>query len=167
MSEPPIQIAMICTGNICRSPMAEVIFKQMIAEDSFLNDRILVSSAGTANWHVGRSMDPRARKALDEAGFIGEGTAGRFADASYLDQMDYVVAMTKEQVLDIRSRLTNPLTHVILLRNLVDPGSDLDLPDPYYGTENDFRKCLTMITAAGQRLTLEFRRRLGADSCGA
>ena len=58
MGEPELRVATICTGNICRSPMAEVILKHLIAEDPELNRHVLVTSAGTASWHVGRRDGP-------------------------------------------------------------------------------------------------------------
>ncbi|HUV58085.1 MAG TPA: low molecular weight protein-tyrosine-phosphatase [Acidimicrobiales bacterium] len=164
MTDQTIRIAMICTGNICRSPMAEVALRHLVAEDPFLVDHVIVTSAGTANWHVGDPMDHRARRALDEAGYLLEGTPAAFADADYLNAHNIVVVMTREHVDEVSSRLTNERTEVIMLRNLLEPGLDLDVSDPYYGTIEDFRQCLDVLISAGQRLTSEFRLRLGADS---
>ncbi len=144
--------------------MAEVAVRHLVAEDMFLNGHVVVTSAGTANWHVGDAMDPRARRALNDAGFTGAGTPGAFADAAYLDAHDLVVVMTREHLVDVKDRLTNERTEVVLLRNLIEPGCNLDLADPYYGTIDDFRECLTTIRSVGRRLTEEFRRRLGAGS---
>lgn len=163
VTDQTIRIAMICTGNICRSPMAEVALRQLISEDSFLRDHVIVTSAGTANWHVGDPMDPRARRALDDAGYSLDGTPAAFADTAYLDAHDMVVVMTREHAAEVAARLTNDRTEIILLRNLLEPGLDLDVADPYYGTIDDFRQCLDVLSSAGQRLTSEFRLRLGAD----
>jgi protein-tyrosine phosphatase len=167
VANTPYRIAMICTGNICRSPMAEVSFRHLVAEDDLLARRVLVSSAGTAKWHVGSPMDGRARRALDRAGFTLEGTPGAYADSQYLDEHDLVVVMTREHLHDVHTRITNDSTDVIMLRNLIQPGLDLDVPDPYYGDDDEFDQCLGVLTAAGRRLTSEFRRRWGADSLGA
>ena len=167
LNEPTINVAVICTGNICRSPMAEVVLCRLIADDPFLDGHVLVTSAGTANWHVGAAMDPRARSALDRAGFTSPATPGAYADRRYLNAHDVVVVMTREHVHEVRRRLDNPLTQVLMLRNLLDPGSDLDVADPYYGNDDDFDECLDMIIRASERLTLEFRRRLGGGSPGA
>jgi protein-tyrosine phosphatase len=155
---------MICTGNICRSPMAEVVLKHFVDADSFLRDRVEVTSAGTANWHVGSAMDARARRSLDRAGFPGEGSLAAFADRTYLDHHDLVIGMTREHVHEVKKRLTNQSTEVIQLRNLIEPGLDLDLFDPYYGGDIDFDECLETLRAGGQRLTLEFRSRLDEGS---
>jgi protein-tyrosine phosphatase len=109
-------------------------------------------------------MDPRARGALDRAGFGGAGSLGAYADRAYLDRQDVVIGMTREHVHEVKKRLTNPSTEVILMRNLTEPGRDLDLFDPYYGDDSEFDECLEMVRAGGQCLTLEFRQRLGGGS---
>ena len=144
--------------------MAEVVVKHFVESDLLLRHRVEVTSAGTANWHVGSPMDFRARKALDRAGFDGPGSPAAFADRSYLDYHDVVVAMTREHVHEVKKRLSNRSTQVVQLRNLIEPGRDLDLFDPYYGGDDEFDECLEMIRGAGRCLTSEFRRRLDAGS---
>jgi len=150
---------MICTGNICRSPMAEVVVKHFVDADSSLRGFVDVTSAGTANWHVGSQMDGRARRALDRAGFNGAGSLAAFADRAYLNDQDLVIGMTREHVHEVRKRLSNDATEVLLLRNLSEPGSNLDLFDPYYGDDAEFDECLDVLTRGGQRLTSVFRQR--------
>jgi low molecular weight protein-tyrosine phosphatase len=167
VTETRLRVAMICTGNICRSPMAEVVLRHFVDAESSLRGSIHVTSAGTANWHVGSPMDDRARRALDRAGFDGAGSLAAFADRAYLDDQDIVVGMTREHVHEVRKRLTNDTTEVILLRNVIEPGRDLDLFDPYYGDDVEFDECLDVLRRGGRRLTSEFRRRLDGDSSGA
>lgn len=165
MVETRLRVAMICTGNICRSPMAEVVVKHFVEADSSLRGLVDVTSAGTANWHVGSQMDDRARRALDRAGFNGEGSLAAFADRAYLNDQDFVIGMTREHVHEVRKRLSNDATEVLLLRNLSEPGSNLDLFDPYYGDDAEFDECLDVLTRGGQRLTSVFRQRRDEDSC--
>jgi len=162
--ETRLRVAMICTGNICRSPMAEVVLQHFVDADSSLRGHVDVTSAGTANWHVGSPMDLRARGALDRAGFLGAGSLAAYADRAYLDRQDVVIGMTREHVHEVKTRLSNRRTDVILLRNLIEPGRELDLFDPYYGDDAEFDECLETVRAGGQRLTLEFRQRLGGGS---
>jgi protein-tyrosine phosphatase len=165
VAETRLRVAMICTGNICRSPMAEVVVKHFVEADSSLRGFVDVTSAGTANWHVGSQMDERARRALDRAGFNGEGSLAAFADRAYLNDQDLVIGMTREHVHEVRKRLSNDATEVLLLRNLSEPGSNLDLFDPYYGDDAEFDECLDVLTRGGQRLTSVFRQRRDEDSC--
>lgn len=164
MVEMRLRVAMICTGNICRSPMAEVVLQDFVDADLSLRGFVNVTSAGTANWHVGTPMDLRARGALDRAGFGGAGSLGAYADRAYLDRQDVVIGMTREHVHEVRKRMSNQSTEVILLRNVIEPGRDLDLFDPYYGNDDEFDECLEVVREGGQRLTSEFRWRWGEGS---
>ncbi len=130
--------------------MAEVAFFSLAERDPRWRGRLVVSSAGTARWHVGAPMDPRARRALDRAGYVADGTPAAFADGDYLDNLDLVVVMTREHREDVRARARRPVK-VELLRNLVTPGCDLDLADPYFGDDSAFDACLATITEAGRR----------------
>ncbi len=147
--------------------MAEVALRQLIADDIVLRGRVEVTSAGTAKWHVGSPMDPRARRALDRAGLHLAGSPGGYADRAYLDSHDIVVVMTREHLADVRARLTNEATEVIMLRNLLSPGSNLDVADPYYGDDAEFDECLELLRRGGQRLTSVLRRRCDGGSYGA
>jgi protein-tyrosine phosphatase len=160
VSHPELSVATICTGNICRSPMAEVVLKHLIAEDPQLADHVVVTSAGTASWHVGSAMDPRARDALDRAGYRLGGSPGAYATREFLDAQDVVVVMTREHRSEVQARLTNPATEVILWRNLVDPSKDLDVPDPYYGDDAEFDACLGVISAGSEALLSRLRAHL-------
>jgi protein-tyrosine phosphatase len=140
--------------------MAEVVLRHLIADDPLLKDHVNVTSAGTANWHVGSPMDPRARAALDRAGYPGAGTLGAYADAAFLDGQDLVVVMTREHLRDVQLRLTNTNTEVVLWRNLLESAHDLDVADPYYGGDDEFDECLAILSVGGLRLTSILRTRL-------
>jgi protein-tyrosine phosphatase len=141
--------------------MAEVVLRQRAEDDPRLAGRLTVSSAGTANWHVGSSMDERARAALDRAGFSGAGTRGLFADTAYLHQQDVVVVMGVEHRRDVIQRLASTTTEVVTLRSLLGHGDDLDVADPYYGTDSDFDECLDVIRRGVEALAERLARRLG------
>ena len=164
MARPTLHVATICTGNICRSPMAEVVLKHFVAADPLLRDHIVVTSAGTARWHVGSPMDPRARAALDRAGLSLPGSIATYADTAYLQCQDLVVVMTRGHLHEVNDHLRDT-TVTLLWRNLLEPGLDLDVPDPYFGDDRDFDECLAMFRAAGPRLTSVLRQRWGEHSC--
>lgn len=161
---PLFRVSVICTGNICRSPMAEVVFRHQIATDDFLANRVEVTSAGTANWHVGRPMDWRARKALDQAGLSEDAEPAVFANAEYLNAHDLIIVMTRDHVHEVNSRLTNRASRVMMLRNLQEPGMNLDVADPYYGDLADFAACIELFRESGRYLTSALRQQLGAET---
>ena len=144
--------------------MAEVVLKHLVARDSTLDGHVIVTSAGTANWHVGDPMDSRARAALDRAGYRFAGSPAAFADRRYLDAQDIVVVMTREHLAEVKVRLRSDHTEVLLWRTLLDPGTELDVADPYYGDDQAFDECLAVLSSGGQRLIEEFRQRLDARS---
>lgn len=167
MSSEALHVAAVCTGNICRSPMAEVVLQALVASDTGLAGHVLVTSAGTARWHLGAAMDPRARAALDRGGLTLSGTPARYADGPYLDRQDLVLVMTTEHRREVRQRLTNASTEVLLWRELSEPGHDLEVADPYYGDDVDFDRCLVELRRAVPRLREELHRRWDARSSGA
>ena len=164
MSSPVLRVSVICTGNICRSPMGEVIFRHHVDADESLRGRVQVTSAGTANWHVGEPMDRRARDALDRAGYVGAGSPGAYADRAYLERQDLLIVMTREHLHEVRERVGRPLPDAVLLRSFADDGHGRDVADPYYGDDREFDECLELLRECCRRLTSGFRQRLGADS---
>ncbi len=142
--------------------MGEVLLRHRVASDPVLVGTVEVSSAGTARWHVGAAMDPRARRALDRAGLTGPGSPAAYASADYLRTQDLVVVMTREHVHEVRARLNGASTDVALWREFAAPGSGLEIPDPYYGDDDDFAACLTLLSSSGPAVIAELRRRRGA-----
>jgi protein-tyrosine phosphatase len=143
--------------------MAEVVLGDLVERDDRLRGRVRVSSAGTARWHVGDEMDPRARRALDRAGWAGPGSAAAFADSAYLDAHDVVIVMTREHRADVLARLTRRDVQVILLRELLGE-TGLDLADPYYGDDDAFDECLDVIRRAAERWVEGVARSLGPST---
>ena len=115
---------------------------------------------GTANWHVGDEMDPRARRALERAGYTQPGSTALFASEEYLNDQDVVVVMTREHLATVRERLTNPGTDVLLWRQLIDPSRERDVADPYYGDDREFDDCLDVLVRGAHLLVEKLRSRV-------
>jgi len=158
-----VKVSAICTGNICRSPIAEVIIRALVADDPLLHGKVEVTSAGTARWHVGSPMDQRSQRALQRAGYHDDGTRGIFADSEFLASHDLVLVMTREHAQDIRARHAD--VDIILLRSLL--GAELDVPDPYYGDDAEFDACLALIERGCRELIPILRERVHAEQLGA
>ncbi|GGL06094.1 protein-tyrosine-phosphatase [Nocardia jinanensis] len=139
-----LHISFVCTGNICRSPMAEKILLGHLSRAG-LDDRVRVSSAGTHDWHAGSAADPRTTATLRRHGYptghraTGFGT--EHADA------DLIVGMTTEHDRNLAVRGI-PFQRRRLLRSF-DPGADgTEVPDPYYGGTEEFELVREQIEAA-------------------
>lgn len=141
-SEKRLFVAFVCTGNICRSPMAARVFEAELAKAG-LAEAVVVSSAGTAGWHVGEPMDERSAKALRTNGYDDRHVA-RQVD-SHLLSADLLIAMDGGHLRALRDWVPEP-DRVRLLRSF-DPAahSAADVPDPYYGGPDGFEDVLAMI----------------------
>ncbi|MFD3733977.1 low molecular weight protein-tyrosine-phosphatase [Streptomyces sp. NPDC058632] len=149
---------LVCTGNICRSPMAESVFRARIVEAG-LDGVVEADSAGTDGRHAGDGADPRAVAVLEENGYAADHTARRF-DPSWFARLDPVVALDASHPRTLRrlAPTQRDADKVRLLRSY-DPGAgdDLDVPDPYYGETDGFYACLEMVEAAGTGLLSSIR----------
>lgn len=149
----PYRVCFVCTGNICRSPMAESVFRSY-AEEAGLDGRVEVDSAGTGPWHEGDGADRRAIAALTAHGYEQRHIARQF-QAAWFSGLDLVIALDSGHLHELRALAPTPedAAKVRLLRDYdadADPGAPggLDVPDPYYGGAEDFEACLEMIEAA-------------------
>jgi protein-tyrosine phosphatase len=156
------RVCFVCTGNICRSPMAESVFRARLAEAG-LGDRVEADSAGTGGWHEGEAADPRTVRILEEHGYDAEHVARRF-QPSWFARLDLVIALDLSHLTALRrlAPTEEDARKVRLLRSY-DPSAadDLDVPDPYYGGPDGFEECLEMVEAASTGLLADVRERLG------
>ncbi len=155
----PLSLVFVCTGNICRSPMAEVVLRRLAAarvldDGSALADHLAVSSAGTGGWHEGEPMDPRARTALERRGYADHGHRARAFKTAWLPGVDLVVCMDRDHRQTLaglaRARAGDDRyeERLVLLRAFGrGGGGDVDVPDPYYGDEGGFERCLDLVEA--------------------
>ncbi|MHB9852280.1 low molecular weight protein-tyrosine-phosphatase [Streptomyces krungchingensis] len=145
----PYRVCFVCTGNICRSPMAESVFRARV-EEAGLDHQVEVDSAGTGGWHEGDGADPRTVAVLEAHGYGSDHTARQF-QASWFSRLDLVVALDSGHLKALRRLAPTPedAAKVGLLRSY-DPtaGDDPDVPDPYYGRMDGFEECLEMVEAA-------------------
>ena len=152
------RVCFVCTGNICRSPMAESVFRARVAEAG-LDGLVEVDSAGTGGWHEGDGADPRTVSVLEEHGYDGGHTARQFR-AAWFSRLDLVVALDAGHLKALRRLAPTPedAAKVRLLRSY-DPaaGDALDVPDPYYGGRDGFEECLEMVEAASEALLAAVR----------
>jgi protein-tyrosine phosphatase len=147
----PYRIGFVCLGNICRSPMADVILSEMVASAGLggLGGLVDVASCGTGDWHIGHPMDPRAAAQLESAGYDPSTHRAQQFAASWLDR-DLLLAMDAKNLADLTAaggtsdRVRMFRSFDPLLPADAGPG-DLDVPDPYYGAEDGFVEVIGIV----------------------
>jgi protein-tyrosine phosphatase len=155
-----IRVLFVCMGNICRSPMAEGIFRRLVEQAGYA-EQIQIDSAGTHAFHIGEPPDARAQAATARRGADISGLRGRLADAEDFVRYDYVLAMDHENYEHLRALC--PSGHEQKLKLFLEFATrttERAVPDPYYGAVSGFDRVLDLIEDAAQGLLDEVCRRL-------
>lgn len=152
-------VALVCLGNICRSPIAHVVLEDRLAKAG-LDDRVAVVSSGTGGWHEGEPMDRRAAAVLRDAGYDPSRHRARTFTTDWYAEHDLLLAMDHSNRADMldQSPTVEQQSQVRLFREF-DPGAregDDEVPDPWYGGSDGFRDVLAMV----ERTTDELVARL-------
>lgn len=162
MADDRVRVLFVCLGNICRSPMAEGVFRHLV-EGAGLTGRFEIDSAGTGAWHEGEPPDSRAAEAALRRGIALSGKARQIRPAD-LGEFDYILAMDADNLdtLDRLRRLVAPDAELALLRDFdAEAGDDRDVPDPYYGGPRGFDVVCDMIERSCRGLLAHIRRERG------
>lgn len=145
MTATRTRVLFVCMGNICRSPTAEGVFRGMV-EKSRLAGLIDIDSAGTTGAHAGQAPDPRAIEVASRRGYALADLRARQVTPADFDQSDYIIAMDEMNVRYLKGMCPTRLAQRIEL--LLDYGGEEDeseVPDPYYGSMQDFEHALDLI----------------------
>ena len=148
-----IAVAFVCLGNICRSPMAEQVFRARLAESPAAG-HVSVCSGGTSGWHIGEEMDRRSALTLLRHGYRAEHSASQFT-AEDFDEVDLVLAMDLANLEHLRAIApTDADREKVRLFRSFDPKAPerAEVPDPYYGGPQGFEVVLHMVEAAADGL---------------
>ncbi len=142
----PQRILFVCLGNICRSPMAEALFRHQVKEEG-RSAEFEINSAGTADWEVGSPPDSRMRSTAARHGVLLAGRARQFRVADF-DRFDVIVAMDRENRSHLAWMARSEIDrNKIRMMREFDPRAEgeLDVPDPYYGGEAAFEAVFQML----------------------
>jgi protein-tyrosine phosphatase len=133
------RVEVVCTGNICRSPIGEIVLRAKLAEAGVTD--VVVTSSGTSGWHIGDAMDSRAAAALRRRGYDGSAHRAQEFRSCWFAERDLVLAMDSGHLSALNRRLGDEAVTVELF-------ADVDVPDPYYGENEGFDDVLDQIEKA-------------------
>lgn len=163
------RVMTVCTGNICRSPMAEVVLRDRL-EAAGLGDRVVVDSTGVSDEEHGNPIDRRARASLVARGYPVPSHAARQVRAGDLAERDLVLAMTASHARALRRIAPDDAAARVVMFRTFDPAAPavvdvqdehlLDVDDPWYGGPENFEHCLDEIEAAADGVVESVRAAL-------
>ncbi len=153
-----ISVLFVCLGNICRSPMAEAVFRQLVREAG-LEKQIRIDSAGIGGWHEGEPPHRGTRKILDTYGISHEGIRARQISREDLDRFDIIVAMDNSNMAALRRMAEKTSADLFLLTDFIPDTDRSDVPDPYY--TGNFEEVYELVEAGCRGLLQKIREREG------
>ena len=155
----PVQILFVCMGNICRSPTAEGLFRQL-AEESGLEQQLQIDSAGTHAYHIGEPPDSRAIQVAASRNIDLSKLAARQITKDDFLTFDYILAMDQSN-LDTLARLS-PTKSATTPRLLLEFGANCaatEIPDPYYSGIDSYEEVIALIEIGVVGLLKEIQKR--------
>ena len=144
-------ILFVCLGNICRSPLAEGVFGDIVAANG-AQDRFVVDSAGTGDWHVGKPPDRRSVAVARRYGIDLAGLRARQVAPADFDHFDLILGMDGDNVATLGALAPPERRGRIAQFHAYSTGTPRDVPDPYFGAEDGFETVYRMIRAAAGSL---------------
>lgn len=160
VDQKSVSVLFVCTGNICRSPTGEGIFRAML-KSAGLDGRVVVDSAGLADYHVGKPPDKRSIDAASTRGIDLRSQRARQLHANDFETFDFLIAMDRTHFSEMRRLCPANRSHRIkLLLDYAPQTGTHDVPDPYYGPGDGFAYVLDLIEAGATGLLRDVRNAL-------
>ncbi|MGE5089084.1 MAG: low molecular weight protein-tyrosine-phosphatase [Candidatus Levyibacteriota bacterium] len=154
---PRSSVLFVCMGNICRSPTAEVVFREHAARAG-LPGRLLIESAGTGDWHVGEPPDHRAIVHARRRGYDLAALRARQVQRTDFTRFAWILAMDMRNLRDlVAMRPSGYAGHLGLLLDFVPDAGTREVPDPYYGGPEGFEQVLDLMERASVALLAHIR----------
>lgn len=163
--EPPKSILFVCLGNFCRSPLAEGVFRHVLAIRG-LEHRFQLDSAGTGGWHAGSAPDPRSIEIAARHGIDISAQKARKVLAEDFTRFDLIFGMDRSNVGDLRAVAPQFAQDRIQLFLEFAGNSGREVPDPYYGGPEGFASVYRMILEASEAIATRLEGRVAASESG-
>lgn len=152
------KLLFVCTGNICRSPTAHGVLRHMV-EHAGLGDTIWVDSAGIHRYHVGEMPDPRTIQTAASRGYQLDDLIARHVTPMDYTGFDLILAMDRGHETHLKQRApTNSSAKVSLFLEHAGHAPEQEVPDPYYGTQDDFEYVLDLVEQGSEKLLQRIKR---------
>ena len=148
-------VLFVCMGNICRSPTAHAVFRHYVSSTEL---DVHIDSAGTIGYHTGCPPDPRSRAVGEARGYGFYGISARQVQKADFEIFDFVLAMDRDNLRDLRQICPPALQHKVKLFLSFGSGDEEEVPDPYYGGERGFEHVLDLVEDACQGLLQTLQR---------
>lgn len=157
-----MKILFVCLGNICRSPSAEAVLREIAAKEA-PELRLEIDSAGTAGYHIGAAPDARSQEAARRRGYDMSPLRARIVETADFERFDLVLAMDENNLNVLQQRV--PAAYRERVQLFLDFAPDCgmsEVPDPYYGGPSGFEHVLDLVEEASRGLIAHLRARARA-----
>jgi protein-tyrosine phosphatase len=152
-----VRVLFVCMGNICRSPLAQGVFENVLRREG-LEVEVYVDSAGTGAWHVGEPPDRRALSAASLRGLDLSTQRARKIRPEDCENFDYVLTMDEENYRAVAA-LCRGSAVVRPFLDFAPDSPEREVPDPYYGAPDGFERVIDLVEEASEGLLEDIRER--------
>ena len=153
-----VRVLFVCTGNICRSPLAQGVFESLLEREG-LSGEVEVDSAGTHAYHAGEPPDLRAQRSALKRGIDLGGQRARRVEREDCEKFDYVLVMDRENYSWVEPLCEGSRTEVQMFLDYAQEYQEREVPDPYFGGAEGFERTLELAEAASRGLLEDILRR--------
>jgi low molecular weight protein-tyrosine phosphatase len=153
-----VRVLFICMGNICRSPIAQGVFEDLVRREG-LEDEVFVDSAGTGRWHVGSLPDERAQRSASSRGLDLSAQRARQVSSDDCHDFDYVLTMDEQNYRAVAALCRGGSAVVRPFLDYAPDRPETEVPDPYYGGPEGFEHVLDLVEEASEGLLEEIKRK--------
>ena len=157
-----VRVLFVCMGNICRSPLAQGVFENVLRREG-LEGEVFVDSAGTGRWHVGSPPDERAQRSARSRGLDLSAQRARQVTPDDCHDFDYVLTMDEENYRAVSALCREGGAEVRPFLDYAPDRLETEVPDPYYGGPDGFEHVLDLVEEASERLLEEIKEKHLAD----